>query len=172
MDPQPHFNMNSIESSVPFGFKPLQAGGPYMQFNGPLYGRLVQSKGQKKALIGFRVESRHTNPTGACHGGMLASMADMMAAICVPYQTDLPRHFFPTISLQMDFLAPAQLGDWVQAETEILRTTRNLVFTQGLLTVKDQLVLRVSAIYKVGPLFQAEDQDPSDPYGLAAESAP
>jgi uncharacterized protein (TIGR00369 family) len=172
MDPLSDLHMNSVESPVPAGFKPLKAGGPYMQFNGPLYGRLIQSGGQRRVLIGFRVEPRHTNPTGACHGGMLASMADMMAAICVPYQTDLPRHFFPTISLQMDFLAPARLGDWVQAETEILRTTRNLVFTQGLITAQDQLALRVSAIYKVGPLFQAEDVAPGDPYGLALEFAP
>ncbi len=163
--------MNSATPLIPAGFKPLKVGGPYMQINGPLYGRLIQSDGQRQVLIGFRVEPRHTNPTGVCHGGMLASMADMMVAICVPYQTNLPRHFFPTISLQMDFLAPARVGDWVQAETQILRTTRNLVFTQALLKVQDELVLRVSGIYKVGPLFQAEDVVAGDPLGLATESA-
>jgi uncharacterized protein (TIGR00369 family) len=164
--------MNSVESSVPQGFKLLKAGGPYMQFNGPLYGRLIQVSGQPRVLIGFRVEPRHTNPVGVCHGGMLASMADMMAAICVPYQTSLPRHFFPTISLQMDFLAPARLGDWVQAETEILRTTRNLVFTQALIRAEQELVLRVSAVYKVGPLWSSQDESPGDPYGLHIESTP
>jgi uncharacterized protein (TIGR00369 family) len=172
MDPLTLFNMNSVESFVPPGFKRLMAGGPYMQFNGPLYGRLIQVSGQPRVLIGFRVEPRHTNPVGVCHGGMLASMADMMAAICVPYQTSLPRHFFPTISLQMDFLAPARLGDWVQAETEILHTTRNLVFTQALIRADEELVLRVSAVYKVGPLWSSADESPSDPYGLAIETAP
>ena len=101
---------------------------------------------------------------------MLATLADMMAAICVPYQTDLPRHFFPTISLQLDFLAAARIGDWVQLQTDILRTTRNLVFVQGLITTEGELALRASAIYKVGPLFEGEDVAPGDPFGLKTGS--
>ena len=128
-----------------------------MQQCGPLYGQLTQEEGQPRVLIGFRVQAQHTNPLGVCHGGMLATLADMMAAICVPYQTELPRHFLPTISLQMDFLAPARLGAWVQARTDVLKTTRNLVFVQGLIHADDELALRVSSIYKIGPLFQDED---------------
>ena len=93
-----------------------------------------------------------------------------MAAICVPYQTELPRHFLPTISLQMDFLAPARVGAWVQAQTDVLRTTRNLIFVQGLITADEELALRVSSIYKIGPLFQAEDVAPGDPLGLRADA--
>jgi uncharacterized protein (TIGR00369 family) len=151
---------------IPPGFKPLRVGGPFMQTCGPLWGRLIQDNNRRQVLVGFRVQEQHTNPVGVCHGGMLATLADMLAAICVPYQTDLPRHFLPTISLQMDFLAPAKLGAWVQAQTEVLRTTRNLVFTQGLVTADDEAALRVSAIYKVGPLFQGEDATAGDPFGL------
>jgi acyl-coenzyme A thioesterase PaaI-like protein len=97
---------------------------------------------------------------------MLATLADMLAAICVPYQTDLPRHFLPTISLQMDFLAPARQGAWVQAQADVLRMTRNLVFTQGLIRADQDIALRVSAIYKIGPLFQDEDAVRGDPFGL------
>ncbi len=156
---------------IPEGFRPLRVGGPYMQHNGPLYGRLIQDQGQARVLIGFRVSPLHTNPVGVCHGGMLATLADMLAAICVPYQTDLPRHFLPTISLQMDFLAPAKLGAWVQAQADVLRKTRNLVFTQGLIRADDDIALRVSAIYKIGPLFQAEDEVKGDPFGLLGDRA-
>jgi acyl-coenzyme A thioesterase PaaI-like protein len=96
----------------------------------------------------------------------------MMAAICVPYQTELPRHFLPTISLQMDFLAPARLGAWVQARTDVLKTTRNLVFVQGLIHADDELALRVSSIYKIGPLFQGEDAQAGDPFGLLGDPRP
>jgi len=151
---------------VPEGFRPLRVGGPFMQETGPLYGRLIQEQGRHRVWIGFRVQERHTNPLGVCHGGMLATLADMLAAISVPYQTDLPRHFLPTISLQMDFLAPARLGAWVQAQIDVLKTTRNLIFTQGLLTADGEPALRVSAIYKIGPLFQGEDAAVGDPFGL------
>ncbi len=157
---------------VPPGFRPLKVGGPFMQASGPLWGRLVTENDRRRVQIGFRVEDRHTNPVGVCHGGMLATLADMLAAICVPYQTDLPRHFLPTISLQMDFLAPARLGAWVQAQADVLRTTRNLVFTQGLISADDEVALRVSAIYKVGPLFQAEDAVVGDPFGLLGAPPP
>lgn len=143
-----------------------------MQQCGPLYGQLTQEEGQPRVLIGFRVQAQHTNPLGVCHGGMLATLADMMAAICVPYQTELPRHFLPTISLQMDFLAPARLGTWVQARTDVLKTTRNLVFVQGLIHADDELVLRVSSIYKIGPLFQGEDAQAGDPFGLLGDLHP
>ena len=152
--------------NIPEGFKPLRVGGAFMQGCGPLYGRLAREGDQNRVHIGFRVETRHANPVGMCHGGMLATLADMMAAICVPYQTDLPRHFFPTVSLQLDFLAAARIGAWVQLQTDILKTTRNLVFVQGLIMADDVLALRASAIYKVGPLFEGEDVAPGDPYGL------
>ncbi|MEY2802963.1 MAG: hypothetical protein RL657_299 [Pseudomonadota bacterium] len=151
---------------IPPGFRPLRVGGPYMQHNGPLYGRLVHEHSLPRVHIGFRVGPQHTNPVGVCHGGMLATLADMLAAICVPYQTDLPRHFLPTISLQMDFLAPARQGAWVQAQADVLRMTRNLVFTQGLIRADQDIALRVSAIYKIGPLFQDEDAVRGDPFGL------
>jgi uncharacterized protein (TIGR00369 family) len=143
-----------------------------MQTCGPLLGRLSQEQGERRVEIGFRVAQRHTNPVGVCHGGMLATLADMLAAICVPYQTSLPRHFLPTISLQMDFLAPAQMGAWVQAQCDILRITRNLVFTQGLITADGEAALRVSAIYKIGPLFQSEDARNGDPFGLLGADSP
>ena len=162
--------MTDTTSSVPPGFKPLRVGGAFMQDCGPLYGRLSREGERERVHIGFRVEARHANPMGVCHGGMLATMADMMAAICVPYQTELPRHFLPTISLQMDFLAPARVGVWVQAQTDVLRTTRNLIFVQGLITADEELALRVSSIYKIGPLFQAEDVAPGDPLGLRADA--
>ena len=162
--------MTDTQLTAPHGFKPLNVGGAFMQACGPLHGRLTREGDRNRVHIGFRVESRHTNPVGVCHGGMLATLADMMAAICVPYQTDLPRHFFPTISLQLDFLAPARIGAWVQLETDILRTTRNLIFVQGLITADDELALRASAIYKVGPLFQAAEVAPGDPFGLREDS--
>ncbi len=164
--------MTTPSAPVPTGFRPLRVGGPFMRDCGPLWGRLVRENDRPRVQIGFRVEDRHTNPMGVCHGGMLATLADMLAAICVPYQTDLPRHFLPTISLQMDFLAPARLGTWVQAQADVLRTTRNLVFTQGLICADDEAALRVSAIYKVGPLFQAEDAVAGDPFGLLGAPPP
>ena len=35
---------------------------------------------------GFRVEERHTNPLKICHGGMMATVADMLIPCAAMYQ--------------------------------------------------------------------------------------
>ena len=41
----------------------------------------------------------------------------------------------------MDFIAAAPLSSWVQGQAEILRVTRNLVFSQGLVYADGTLAL-------------------------------
>ena len=94
---------------IPSGFKPLAIGGDFMAANGPLYVRIVDGRVQ----MGFRVLQRHTNPLNNCHGGMLASFADMLLPVCIHRQSEIGHRFLPTISLQIDYLAPAPLGAWV-----------------------------------------------------------
>jgi uncharacterized protein (TIGR00369 family) len=132
-------------------------GGPYMNVNGPLYARLDAGC----LVMGFRVEERHTNPLKICHGGMLASFADMLLPMATMYQTGGERRFLPTISLQIDYLAAAPLGAWVEGRADILRSTRNMVFAQGLVRADGTPAVRVSGIFKQGPLIgDGTDRDP------------
>jgi len=138
------------EPDIPAGFKPLPTMGEFIGVNGPLYmkheGDLVQ--------VGFRVEARHTNPMRICHGGMMASFCDMLLPLSVHRKSrEVGMRFLPTISLQIDYLAPAPLGAWVQGEAQVLRTTRSLVFAQGLVEADGTPVARVSGIFKIGPPF-------------------
>jgi uncharacterized protein (TIGR00369 family) len=136
---------------VPAGFRRFRGENGFIGANGPLYflheGALFK--------LGFRVEPRHCNPMGICHGGMLATFADMLmpvgAIMTVPA---VQRHFLPTVSLQIDFIGPARVGDWVEGEMQVLRTTRSLVFAQGLVRSGDAVVLRCSGVFKIGPLFE------------------
>jgi uncharacterized protein (TIGR00369 family) len=137
-------------NDLPKGFRPLHTVGDFIHVNGPLYlkhdGALVQ--------LGFRVEQRHCNPLGICHGGMMASFCDMLLPISAHRKNaEIGNRFLPTISLQIDYLAASPLGAWVQGEAEVLRTTRSLVFAQGLVTADGTPVARVSGIFKVGTLF-------------------
>ena len=59
---------------IPEGFRAVTVGGPFMAHTGPLYARWTGERLQ----LGFRVEHRHTNPLNICHGGMMASFADML----------------------------------------------------------------------------------------------
>jgi uncharacterized protein (TIGR00369 family) len=151
-------------ADIPEGFRTIRLGGGFMQTNGPLYSRLVDGQVQ----LGFRVEHRHCNPLGICHGGMLATFADMLLASIAIYdaQSRGEKRFVPTINLQMDYLAAAPMGCWLQGSGEVLRTTRNMVFVQAVARVDGTPVLRTSGIFKVGPAASG-GADP-DPLNLRA----
>jgi uncharacterized protein (TIGR00369 family) len=118
----------------------------FIAINGPLYGRMRDGR----FALGFRVEDRHCNPRGVCHGGMLMTLADMLHGLVANLEKELHR-FLPTIKLEADFIAPAEIGDWVEGTGEVLRMTRTLVFTQGMLRVGDKIVLRTSSLMRLPP---------------------
>ena len=137
-------------TDIPVGFGPMPMGGDFIGINGPIYlkheGALVQ--------LGFRVERRHTNPMGNCHGGWLASFSDMVLPLSIHRKApEIGFKFLPTISLQIDYLSPAPLGAWVQGEAEVLRVTRSLVFAQGLVHADGVPAVRISGIFKIGKAF-------------------
>ena len=137
-------------TAVPAGFRPLASGGGFIAANGPLY---LYHEGEVVKL-GFRVEERHTNPMGICHGGMMASFCDMLLPISVHRKSpEVGHRFLPTISLQIDYLSPVALGAWVEGEAGALRTTRTLVFAQGLVSADGAPAARVSGIFKIGQVF-------------------
>ena len=137
----------SLGQTVPDGFRPVPMDR-FMGLTGPLYVKPEDDK----LVLGLRVESRHCNPADICHGGMLMTLADMLLGMGSNYQGKLGR-FLPTVSMTTDFMAPAPLGCWLEGRTEVLRTTRNLVFAQCLVTADGNLSLRASGIMKMGPPF-------------------
>ena len=137
-------------AAIPTGFAPYPAGGGFIAANGPIY--LLHECDQVR--IGFRVEARHTNPLGICHGGMMATFCDMLLPLMAHRRVpEISKRFLPTISLQVDYLAPSPLGAWVEGEAQILRTTRTMVFAQGLVTADGVPVARTSGVMKIGPPF-------------------
>lgn len=142
--------MPDTAAAVPEGFHAREFGGGFVAVNGPLYMR----RDDAGFRLGFRVEPRHCNPLGICHGGMMATFCDMLLPISAHVLSkELADRFLPTISLQIDYLAASPLGAWVQGEAQLLRATRSLVFMQGLVQADGVPVARVSGIFKIGPPF-------------------
>ena len=140
-------------SAVPEGFELFPFRFGFVGVNGPLY--MKRDGGLMR--LGFRVEERHCNPMNICHGGMLATFADMQLPFATRFQADLAGHFMPTVSLTVDFLAAARLGAWVQGETQVLRKTRNLVFAQCIATADGETCIRANGIFKIGQAVNSDD---------------
>ena len=155
------YNSRMISTSnspgVPPDFKPL-TGGPTDMFvgvNGPLY----RKRDGDQFVLGMRVERRHCNPTNICHGGMLLTLVDMAMVLSANYQEKLGR-FLPTINLTADFIAPAPVGAWLEARTQVLRVTRTMLFAQCLVHADGVCAVRASGAFKLGPALARPDDEP------------
>ncbi len=160
---RPHIYNNRMTSlptepappAIPAGFKPLTAGPAdmFIGVNGPLYRR----RDGDQLVLGLHVERRHCNPGNICHGGMLLTFVDIAMVMAAHYQAKL-RRFLPTINLTADFLAAAPLGAWIEARTDVLRVTGNMVFAQCIVRADGTPAVRASGVFKLGPeLKRAED---------------
>lgn len=132
-------------ADIPPGFAPLGIRMGFLESNGPLFLRWSD----ERATLAFRVGFRHCNPGSVCHGGMLATFADMLLPIAARLQSIAEMGFLPTINLTCDFLAPAPLGSWVEGQADAVRATRNLLFVQGLATADGTPCLRANGIFKI-----------------------
>ena len=139
------------EPAVPPGFAPMVMGGEFIRLNGPLYVK----RDAGRVWMGFRVEARHTNPMGICHGGMMATFCDMLLPVCAHHlDAALEKRFLPTVTLNIEYMAPTPLGAWVEGEGTVLRSTGTLAFLQGTVTANGRQVARASGIFKIGPAFK------------------
>lgn len=129
---------------LPAGFSLLNLPGPFVDINGPLFAKFAD----EKFHMGLRIEDRHCNAVGICHGGLLAMFADLQVAIGIVIQAGVPA-FLPTINLSLDFTSPGRIGDWLEGQTEVVRVTRNIAFGSCILTVGDSPLVRASGVYKV-----------------------
>ncbi|PJK29832.1 PaaI family thioesterase [Minwuia thermotolerans] len=133
-------------TDIPEGFRPARIPAPFVEANGPLYWRDLDGG----LSLGFRVERRHTNAAGNLHGGMLMTMVDMQLNCALNYQLDTAQ-FIPTVAANIDFLAPANIGDWVEGRTEILRRGGRTVFADCRIRRGDgELLARANGIFKLG----------------------
>jgi len=114
-----------------------------MQANGPLYGKLDGDD----FVMGFLCQEKHCNPMMVCHGGMVATLADMLLLIATNVQAKLGQ-FLLTVSLDVDFVGPVKVGDWLEGRAQVVRAGRSIIFTEGRMTVAGNTVARANAVLK------------------------
>ena len=127
---------------IPEGFAPRQIGLPFMEAVGPIYIR----RHPDPITFGIRIERRHCNSKMAAHGGMLASVADVVLGVGGLELAEVPG-FFITITLTNDYVGPAPLGAWLECRPELVRRTRTMMFVQGLFLADGKPALRASGVF-------------------------
>ena len=93
-----------------------------------LLGLNLESLEKGRVVFTMRIKPRHKQIHGVVHGGVLATLADTVAAIAayttVPKGTEIA-----TVELKINFLE-AVPGGKIRAEGRVLRTGRNFVVTE------------------------------------------
>lgn len=135
---------SEIPDDPPAGFVPIPMGTGFNVLMGPLFARVIDGR----VRIGMRIGRRHINPHDTCHGGILASFADIQV-YAAQFDPRLKNTLLPTMHLGIDFLAPVLLGDWMEADTDLLRVSKTAVFLQSVGRVDGKPVFRSSGIYKL-----------------------
>jgi uncharacterized protein (TIGR00369 family) len=139
----------SAQAGIPEGFEldPRFQPHTFSGLVGPFY-----SKRQGNDLsLGLRIEERHCNSRGTCHGGMLATLADVALgyACALATSTDGKRRNFVTVDLMLHYLASTQVGDWVQSEVRVLTPGSSTASATGHLLANGNPVVQISANFRI-----------------------
>ena len=139
----------ATDAGVPPGYRAIGTVGVFISGNGDMYWR-PEPDGQ--VSFGTRIEDRHCNIAGSCHGGWIATYCDMALPLTARFTIpEFEERVLLTVSLTVDYLDPARSGDWLEGRATVLRRTARMVFVQGLLSVGERLVARSSTILRIGP---------------------
>ena len=121
--------------------------GPFARHAAAIYMTLDQLAPDEDVRFGFRVEPHHCNLRPMCHGGMMATFLDVALARGLRVATGIEPPL-PTISMSMDFMAPAPLGSWVDARVTLGRIGKSTGFISAMVHADDEPVLRGSGVYR------------------------
>jgi uncharacterized protein (TIGR00369 family) len=130
-------------------FDPARAGWDAVNARGfgELIGPLWRRQDRDSLRFGFVVAPKHLNRAETLHGGMLMTFADQALGLTSRHATGDKPH--ATIELNVQFADNARLGDFVEAQCEVVRATRSLMFMAAKMFVGPRVVGTANGIWKI-----------------------
>jgi uncharacterized protein (TIGR00369 family) len=133
-------------TEIPAGFEPHFRQSPFTDPWEPLYSK----KTDKAVTMGLRLAKAHTNARGLIHGGLIASLADNSMGYSCAQATNWTTSFV-TVTLAVDYVGSAGIGQWLAVECEVIKTGSTLCFAQSLIKADDAVIARASGTFRVVP---------------------
>ena len=135
-----------MTTGIPDGFEPHFRKSPLTDPWEPLYSKRTE----KAVVMGLRLAKPHTNARGLIHGGLIAALADNAMGYSCAQATGWTTTFV-TISLAVDFIGSAGIGQWLAVESEVIKTGSTICFAQSLIKADDVVIARANATFRVVP---------------------
>jgi uncharacterized protein (TIGR00369 family) len=143
--------MTVNSTDIPEGFEPHFRKSPFTDPWEPLFSKRTD----KAVIIGLRLAKPHTNARGNVHGGLISALADnAMGNSCgqaIGWASSLA-----TITLAVDFIGIAQIGQWLSVESDVIKTGRTICFAQSLIKADDSVIARANATFRVVPKHEGD----------------
>ena len=128
--------------AVPEGFAPHFKRSPVTDPWEPLFSR----RGEKSVQLGVWLREAHCNSRGLLHGGVIAALADSaMGLSCVASQQAARSAL--TVSLNVDYLATAKIGQWLLIDPRVVKTGSTLGFVDALIAADGETIARATATF-------------------------
>lgn len=125
---------------APAGFSPgfLDHGGPY--YLGPALAGV--------RVVGLLIMAHHINYQDAAHGGVIATFADVALSHAI-HDAERPRLQPVTVTLTVNYLAAARLGDWLEARVQIDRLGGRTAYASGSIWRGAEPIATMSGVFAV-----------------------
>jgi uncharacterized protein (TIGR00369 family) len=117
----------------------------------PLYSRRAEGVVE----MGIVLAAPHCNSRGLIHGGVIAALADNAMGLSFGAARRAGRCDYKepsgalTVSLSLDYIATARVGQWLQITPRVLKAGRSMGFVDALVTADGETVARASATFRV-----------------------
>lgn len=140
---------------VPPGFVPHTRSSPLTAPWEPIFAR----QDGHAVQLGLQVREAHCNARGFAHGGLVCALADnamgLSAVASARASGGAEVKGAVTVSLVLDFVDSARIGDWLCFRPAVLRAGRTLAFTEAHVWAAgpqsgERLVARASATFRLG----------------------
>jgi uncharacterized protein (TIGR00369 family) len=136
--------MTTTITDIPEGFERQSRRSPLTDPWEPIYSRLTPDA----LILGLRLATPHTNARGFAHGGLIAALTDKaMGHSCAHKMHGV--HSLVTVSMSIDFVGSAQIGQWLTVETDVIKAGSTICFAQCLVKADDAVIARANGTFRV-----------------------
>ena len=133
-------------AEIPAGYEPHFRKSPFTDPWEPLYSK----KTDRSVTMGLLLARAHTNSRGLIHCGLIAALADNAMGYSCAQATGWTTSYV-TVSLAVDYVGSAQIGQWLAVECDVIKTGSTLCFAQSLINADDAVIARANATFRVVP---------------------
>ena len=129
---------------IPAGFERQTRRSPLTDPWEPIYSKQTPDA----IILGLRLATPHTNAHGFVHGGLIAALTDKAMGHSCGYKMG-GGHSLVTVSMAIDFISSAQIGQWLTVETDVIKTGATLCFAQCLVSADGATIARANGTFRV-----------------------